>query len=229
MTAKNLDECNTSSRKEPDICILQLIYRITVIYLLMALSQIVTTQPSKNTKQIFTRRSFLPEHPGVLWKIETGFVRTFTYLEDGTTVALGLWGPGDIVGKSLSKLDPYQMECLTKVEAKILLLEEWHQPTDILLAHIQQAEELMVIRSYKKVDTMLIKLLAWLSRRFGSEVEKGRLIDMRLTHEDLAEILGSTRVTITRVLGQFEQEGLINRLSLHRIVLKQEDIWYYEI
>ncbi|MDZ7961376.1 MAG: Crp/Fnr family transcriptional regulator [Aulosira sp. DedQUE10] len=195
----------------------------------MLLSSSVTNQVSKNTKQIFTRRSFLPEHPGILWRIETGFVRTFTYLEDGTTVALGLWGPGDIVGKSLSKLDPYQMECLTKVEAKILLLEEWHQSTETLLAHIQQAEELMVIRSHKKVDTMLLKLLAWLSKKFGSEVDKGRLIDMRLTHEDLAEILGSTRVTITRVLGQFEQEGLINRLSLHRIVLTQEDIWYYEI
>ncbi|MBE9035353.1 Crp/Fnr family transcriptional regulator [aff. Roholtiella sp. LEGE 12411] len=184
---------------------------------------------SKNSKQLFTRRSFLPEHENNLWKIQAGFVRTFTYLEDGTTVALGLWGPGDIVGKALSKLEPHQMECLTKVEATMLPLEEWPQITEILLAHIQQAEELMVIRSYKKVDTMLIKLLAWLSKKFGSEVEKGRLIDMRLTHEDLAEMLGSTRVTITRILGQFEQEGLIDRLSLHRIVLREEDIWYYEI
>lgn len=195
----------------------------------MALYSVVTSKVSKNTKQIFTRRSFLPEHQTLLWQIDSGFVRTFTYLEDGTTVALGLWGPDDIVGSSLSRLQPYQMECLTKVEARILPIEEWEQPTQTLLNHIQQAEELMVIRSYKKVDTMLLKLLAWLSTKFGSQVEKGRLIDMRLTHEDLAEILGSTRVTITRILGQFEQEGLIDRLSLHRIVLKEEDIWYYEI
>lgn len=189
----------------------------------------VTTTHSKNTKQDFTRRAFLPEQHNSLWKIEAGFVRTYTYLENGTTVALGLWGSGDIVGRSLSKLEPYQMECLTKVEATVLPINEWNNSTETLLAHIQQAEELMVIRSYKKVDTMLIKLLAWLSKRFGSEVDKGRLIDMRLTHEDLAEMLGSTRVTITRILGQFEQEGLIDRLSLHRIVLKEEDIWYYEI
>lgn len=188
-----------------------------------------TDSTSKNTKQRFTRRAFLPEQQNSLWKIEAGFVRTYSYLEDGTTVALGLWGAGDIVGRLMSKLEPYQMECLTKVEATVLPLDEWTNPTETLLNHIQQAEELMVIRSYKKVDTMLIKLLAWLSKRFGSEVEKGRLIDMRLTHEDLAEMLGSTRVTITRVLGQFEQEGLIGRLSLHRIVLKEEDIWYYEI
>ncbi|ABA20089.1 Possible Transcriptional Regulator, Crp/Fnr family [Trichormus variabilis ATCC 29413] len=189
----------------------------------------IATPHNKNTHHYFTRRTFLPDQQNSLWKIEAGFVRTFTYLENGTTVALGLWGPGDILGRALSKLEPYQMECLTKVEATIVPIEEWKNPTDTLLAHIQQAEELMVIRSYKKVDTMLIKLLAWLSKKFGSEVDKGRLIDMRLTHEDLAEMLGSTRVTITRILGQFEEEGLINRLSLHRIVLKEEDIWYYEI
>jgi CRP-like cAMP-binding protein len=195
----------------------------------MALYSVVTSKASKNTKQIFPRRSFLPEHQSFLWQIESGFVRTYTYLEDGTTVALGLWGTDDIVGSSLSRLQPYQMECLTKVEARIFPLEEWEQPTQTLLHHIQQAEELMVIRSYKKVDIMLLKLLAWLSTKFGSQVEKGRLIDMRLTHEDLAEILGSTRVTVTRILGQFEQEGMIDRLSLHRIVLREEDIWYYEI
>ncbi|MBD2593714.1 Crp/Fnr family transcriptional regulator [Nostoc spongiaeforme FACHB-130] len=196
---------------------------------MVSLHSSLSTAPTKNAKQHFTRRSFLPDHQNVLWQIEKGFVRTHTYLEDGTTVALGLWGPGDTVGKALSKMEPYQMECLTKVEVKILPIEDWYQAQETLLAHIQQAEELMVIRSYKKVDTMLIKLLAWLSKKFGYQVEQGRLIDMRLTHEDLAEMLGSTRVTITRILGQFEDEGLIDRLSLHRIVVKEEDIWYYEI
>jgi CRP-like cAMP-binding protein len=184
---------------------------------------------SKNTVELFTRRSFLTGQNNILWKIESGFVRTFTYLEDGTTVGLGLWGSGDIIGKGLSKVEPYHMECLTKVEATILPFDGWYQLTDILFAHIQQAEELTVIRSYKKVEIMLVKLLAWLSKKFGSEIEQGRLIDMRLTHEDLANIVGSTRVTITRILNQLEEEGLIQRLRLHRIVVREEDIWYYEI
>jgi CRP-like cAMP-binding protein len=184
---------------------------------------------SKNTGKYFTRLSLLPENKDSLWEIERGFVRTFTYLEDGTTVGLGVWGPGDFVGKALSKLEPYQIECLTQVEAVIVPIDGWYQLKDILLAHMQQAEELMVIRSYKKVEMMLVKLLMWLSKKFGSEVNEGRLIDMRLTHEDLANLLSTTRVTVTRVLGDLEQQGLINRLPLHRIVLREEDIWYYEI
>ena len=184
---------------------------------------------SKNTVQSFSRRSFLPQHTHTLWKIETGVVRTFTYLEDGTSVTLGVWGAGDIVGKALSKVEPYQMECLTKVQTTIFDFQGWDKIADVLLAHIQQAEELMIVRGYKTVDIMLIKLLTWLSKKFGREVEQGRLIDMRLTHEDIAELLGSTRVTITRILRQLEQEGFIHRLSLHRIVLREEEIWHYEI
>ncbi|MBD2603232.1 Crp/Fnr family transcriptional regulator [Scytonema hofmannii FACHB-248] len=184
---------------------------------------------SKNTVQYFSRRSLLPQHTQTLWKIETGVVRTFTYLEDGTSVTLGVWGSGDIVGKALSKVEPYQIECLTKVQVTIFDFQGWDQIADVLLAHIQQAEELMIVRGYKTVDIMLIKLLTWLSKRFGREVEQGRLIDMRLTHEDIAELLGSTRVTITRILRQLEEEGFIHRLSLHRIVLREEEIWHYEI
>ena len=57
----------------------------------------------------------------------------------------------------------------------------------------------------------------------------GRLIDLRLTHQDLAELLGTTRVTVTRSLIQLEQQGLIQRLSLQRIVLQSTDCWHYEI
>lgn len=195
----------------------------------MSLYTSLVQTSTHNSQQNFTRRSLLPSKKNALWQIEAGFVMTYTYLEDGTTVALGLWGPGDLVGELLSTMKPYQIECLSKVEAKIVPVDDWNQLTNTLLDHIQKAEELMVIRSHKKVETMLIQLLAWLSKKFGSEVQTGRLIDMRLTHEDLAILINSTRVTITRILGQLEQEGLINRLSQHRIIVKQEDIWYYEI
>lgn len=195
----------------------------------MSLHTSLVQTSTHNTQQHFTRRSLLPSKKNALWQIKAGFVITYTYLEDGTTVALGLWGPGDLVGELLSTMKPYQIECLSKVEAKIVPVDDWNQLTNTLLDHIQKAEELMVIRSHKKVETMLIRLLAWLSKKFGSEVQTGRLIDMRLTHEDLAILINSTRVTITRILGQLEQEGLINRLSQHRIIVKQEDIWYYEI
>ncbi len=188
------------------------------------------SQSSNQSRQAhlrqFKTRSTLPLLPNSLWK---GVVKNLTWLEDGSTVILGLWGPGDVVGKALSQVEPYQIECLTAVEATILPVSEWYPLTSVLLRHIQQAEELMVIRRYKKTDIMLVKLLTWLAKRFGREIDQGQLIDLRLTHQDIAEILGSTRVTITRTLSQLEQQGFIERFSLSRLVLREEDLWHYEI
>ncbi|PMB28848.1 Crp/Fnr family transcriptional regulator [Fischerella thermalis CCMEE 5208] len=177
----------------------------------------------------FKQRSFIPLPQDILWKIEKGVVRNLTWHEDGTLVTLGVWGAGDVVGRALSKIEPYEIECLTKVEVTIFPVNDSYQLTEILLAHIEQAEALMMIRSNKTVEIMLIKLLSWLAKKFGRAVETGQLIDLRLTHQDIAELLNSTRVTITRVLTNLEERGLIHRLPLHRIVLKEEQIWHYEI
>jgi len=131
-------------------------------------------------KYQFSRRVHLPNQKNALWQIETGVVRTMTWLEDATIVTLGLWGPGDVVGKPLSKCNPYQIECLTKVEATLLSVDRGLN-RDVLLYHLQQAEDLALIRAGKRVELMLYQLLTWLAKKFGSEVDKGHLIDLGLT------------------------------------------------
>lgn len=182
----------------------------------------------ERTRPQYLRRSSLPVRQDCLWKIESGVMRTLTWLEDGTVVTLGLWGAGDVVGRALSKAEPYQMECLTAVDVTPVSLSEYSRNPELLLHHIQQIEEFLVIRSAKKVEEMLIKLLVWLADRFGYAVDQGRAIDLKLTHQDMAEMLGTTRVTVTRLLKQFEDQGIVQRLT-RQIVLKEEEFWYYEI
>lgn len=177
----------------------------------------------------FKRRSTIPLRHTALWRIESGVVRMVTWLEDGSTVTLGLCGAGDVVGTYLSAIEPYQIECLTEVEATPLSADEWLPDPAQLLARVQQAEEFMLIRSHRRVEEMLLKLLTWLSKKFGRKVNTGHLIDLRLTHQDLAELLGTTRVTITRVLKQFEQQGLVQRLPNHLTLLQPDALWHYEI
>ncbi|OKH42730.1 Crp/Fnr family transcriptional regulator [Calothrix sp. HK-06] len=177
----------------------------------------------------FEKRTFLPQEADFLWKLESGVVRTVTWLEDGTIVTLGVWGKGDTVGHAFSANEPYQIECITKVEAVAIPIENWQPFVDVLYENLQQAKELMIIRSYKTVEMMVMKLLIWLSQKFGREVETGRLIDLRLTHQDIAEILGTTRVTVTRVMTQLEEQNLIQRLPLHLTIVQVQDMWHYEI
>lgn len=75
----------------------------------------------------FSYREQLPLHPNQLWIIERGAVRTLTWNEGGELVTLGLWGPSEVVGQPLSALKAYQIECLTAVEATLLMPPPWKE------------------------------------------------------------------------------------------------------
>ena len=170
-------------------------------------------------QQIFTRREVIPLQNDVLWRIEHGAVRTLTWSEDGTFITLGYWGLGDLIGYPLSKVKPYQIECLTGVEISIVPPHLWHQDINALLSHIQQAENLLSIVHRKPISLRLWQFLVWLSEKFGRDVDKGKLIDLNVTHQDIAEVLNTTRVTVTRLLHQLEEEGTVLRHK-RRIILR---------
>jgi CRP-like cAMP-binding protein len=165
-----------------------------------------------------------------LFHITQGVARTLTYLEDGSLpLVLGLWGPGDRVGGMLSSISPYYIECFTTVEGYYFTPDETASTLAWIKSHLRQIEELMMIRSLKTSDVKLIRLLSWLSSRFGHAGSSGQTIDLRLTHQDIAELAGITRVTATRTLGQLETQGHIERLPLGRFLLREAEVWYYEI
>lgn len=170
-------------------------------------------------QRLFTRREVIPARNDVLWRIERGAVRTLTWSEDGTFITLGYWGPGDLIGYPLSRVKPYQIECLTSVEVSVVPPHLWSQETNALLSHIQQAEELLSIVHCKPISLRLWQFLVWLSEKFGRNVEQGKLIDLNVTHQEMAEVLNTTRVTVTRLLQQFEEEGTLVRHK-RRIILR---------
>ena len=159
----------------------------------------------------FSRYDLLSLQSDILWKIERGVVRTLTWSEDGKPIILGFWGSGDIVGKPLSNLDPYQIECLTSVEVNLIPSNIWYQFMDAAIAHIRLSEELLNIVHSRPVPCRLLQLLDWLARKFGRDVEQGKLIELPLTHQALSEAICTTRVTVTRLLKQFEEEGVLKR------------------
>ncbi|HEY9808691.1 MAG TPA: Crp/Fnr family transcriptional regulator [Halomicronema sp.] len=191
---------------------------------------LLNSPPVIETEYKFNRRSLLPLRVNELWQIKSGVVRTFTWGEDGNVIHLGLWGAGDIIGKPLSKANPYNIECMTPVEAKLLPVSQWDKIIPALIEHNQRLEEFLELRQCKPMDIALLKLLTWLSKRFGRAVAEGQLIDLRLTHQELAEMIGSNRVTVTRMLNNFEKQGLICRGSRSVIVVPEPTpLWHYEI
>lgn len=178
--------------------------------------------PAPVKQHFFERGELIPPENSILWRIERGIVCASTWDEDGKSTILGYWGIGDIVGYSLSKVQPYHLECLNAVEATIVAFEVLHQNIDALLSHIQQVEELISIVNCKRVSIRVWQFLLWLSNKFGRELEQGKLVELAITHQEIADVLNTTRVTVTKVLQQFEDEGKLQRHKRKIILAMRE-------
>ncbi|MGH7371110.1 MAG: Crp/Fnr family transcriptional regulator [Candidatus Methylomirabilales bacterium] len=66
----------------------------------------------------------------------------------------------------------------------------------------------------------LAKVLLDLADKHGEEVLAGTLITFRLTHEDLANLIGTTRETVTTQINRFERMGLLSRED-RQLILKK--------
>ena len=150
----------------------------------------------------------LPEN--LNWKIQEGYIRTATWDEEGETITLGVWGPGDWVTAAYSALKPVEIQCLTTV-----VVEQFQpEPADIealLLQQIKNLEEIFQLNRIRSADQ---RLLAWIGRRFGQVSSRGyrlSLKDMNLTHKSLADLCGLTRVTVTKMLNRYKGEGCCSR------------------
>jgi len=177
-----------------------------------------------STKYTFRRRKQIPLQTEVLWKIERGSVRTSTWTEDGTLIVLGYWGSGEVVGQAISRIRPFQIECLTDVECSALPSHTWGNILEDVVQQMQQTEELIRIIRRESVALRLWEFLIWLDKKFGCDVKQGRQIDLPITHQDIADTIGSTRVTVTRMLQQLAIEGKILRQGWS-IILYDSDLF----
>ncbi|MEM8673761.1 MAG: Crp/Fnr family transcriptional regulator [Cyanobacteria bacterium P01_G01_bin.67] len=188
----------------------------------MIINTLTQKKPKQNVKlQTFASGDLMTLEPNHYWLLQQGIVKTCTWTEEGTPITLGYWGEDDLIGQPLSLVYPYQVKCLTTVHALSIPLEYTSKITDLIQSHIQQTEEVLCILRSHKVYQRLRRILVWLSHKFGQEMEIGQLIDLRLTHQELAELVGATRVTVTKLINQLEQEGFLSRPERNAIVIHQ--------
>lgn len=57
----------------------------------------------------------------------------------------------------------------------------------------------------------LAKVLLQLAEEHGVRTQRGATLSIRLTHEDLANLIGTTRETVTTQMGRFRRLGMVRR------------------
>ncbi len=164
----------------------------------------------------------------VLWII-SGVVKIYCLVRDGNRVLVKLAGPGDFLGYPAlvvpegGALQSFEAQALTKCtvamfsrDTIIRMIEKLDQPTLIRLTdHFNQSWSLIAHRlvtflgsSFRQRLELTFKDLA---SRFGVEDERGFLLTLKLSHMDLAEMIGSSRPMATVLIGEMVADGSLYR------------------
>ena len=97
-----------------------------------------------------------------------------------------------------------------------------------LSSRILQTEMMIETLAHRDMGSRLVSFLLILCRDFGVPNPSGGVtIDLKLSHQAIAEAIGSTRVTITRLLGDLRQDTLITihkkKITVHNpVALSQQ-------
>ena len=158
----------------------------------------------------------------VCWRIEDGFLRVASWSDHSRDLfTLGIWGPGDLVVPALIGIEPVELLSLSPVEVEEVVPAP-EQQQQFLLDHLRHTSSLLILSRVRPAETRLFQLLLWLGERFGRVNSRGVSLsfdEMNLTHRHLADIAGMTRVTVTKALTRFRQEGSLLKEGADELLL----------
>jgi CRP/FNR family transcriptional regulator, cyclic AMP receptor protein len=80
-------------------------------------------------------------------------------------------------------------------------------------------EERIKMLAFLDVPSRLAGTILWLADRHGVTGERGVEVPYWFTHQEMADLIGSTRETVTTVLAEFKREGLVDSRNHHFVVL----------
>ena len=86
---------------------------------------------------------------------------------------------------------------------------------------LRQSDEVIESLLDRGVSARLATLLSNLGNRFGEANGSGTVLKVRLTHQDLANMIVSTREAVSKVMSEFQRDGIIETRN-RRIVVNRD-------
>ncbi len=184
----------------------------------------------------FARKSlvYLPaDEANAVLLLVSGRIKICSISEDGKESILGFIEPGELFGElSLLEAGGDREEFAAAVEPSDVVLIPHDVVQRLMQQHTHvamQVSRLLGLRS-KRVERRLkylmfrsnrerlIHLLLELAEKYGEPTPEGMRLSIKLSHQELAGLIGSTRESVTVALGELQNEGMV-RLARRRIVL----------
>jgi CRP/FNR family transcriptional regulator, cyclic AMP receptor protein len=168
--------------------------------------------------------------------IESGVVKIYR-IDDAKEIILALFRDGDyfgemsLISEGLTRsatAETLELTTVFSLNRSVFVQFMEKSPKlclkllEVTMDRLRTANEQIYDLTFLGVRTRLLKSIMRLSDQYGTQTEDGLLIDVKLTHQQLANMVGTVRETVTKVLQELQDEQLIE-IEKKRIILKDVD------
>lgn len=161
-----------------------------------------------------------------LYFIQEGFVKLYRLSDEGKETTIYACGPGDVLGlRSLTSKDKYakhSAEAMTNIKVITISHQEFfsivaENPQYLVdLIHLYLNRLIYTetrLEAFITADTTtrVTIFLNYFANRFGRVSNNEIILPITLTHQLIAEFIGSARETVTLALNRLSKEGIIKK------------------
>lgn len=190
------------------------------------------------TRKVYPRETTLVEENEVgetMYMILSGRVKVTNIGPDGKEVILSVLGKGEFFGEmALLDEEPRSANVVTMIKTEMMLLrrkefmhllENEKEILSVLLAvlsgRLRHANA--QIRSLALLDVLgrIARLLLDIGEKEGRELLDGNIVFRRPTHQEIAAMVGTSRETVSRMIGDLARDGYI-KISGKDIIIKDK-------
>jgi len=169
-------------------------------------------------------RIFTESQPGAcLYVLMSGRIKIFGTSSQGRSKTFAYLEPGDFFGEMSLIDESVRSASASALEDSVLIMLKAEDYRKLMLGRPQIALAVLktmsgrLRRANKEVEALsfnnvlgrIAQILLDLSERYGKKTEEGVRIDMSISHKELAEMAGTAREVISRVISRFRRIGCV--------------------
>lgn len=172
--------------------------------------------------------------------IESGQIKLLMLSPEGKECLLAIYTEGDVFGElCLSGLNSH-METAVAMEKTVLkqipcseflkLLSRdsmFECFVKYLAARITEQQEIIANLVTCDSEQRLGETLLRLARKLGQQDPRSLRIEHKITHEELAEMIGASRPRVSTFMHKFRELGLIEMSEQHHLIIKEQKLTDY--
>ncbi len=181
---------------------------------------------------------FENEEGNTLYVIIHGLVKIYTADKSGRIKTLTYLKDGDFFGE-MAMLDQEKRSASAIVveDAEVLALNRSDVQKEILdnplialkllktlSARLRYCDKQIEDLTFRNLPGRVASTLLDLAAKYGVKTSSGIRLDLKLTHQELADIIGTAREVVTSILGDFREGGCVEDIDKHLIIKNEKEL-----